>query len=63
MATLMVVIPQKAGKKPCRRAVACLEQALALASRRGTWVFVVVIDVGKLKNKSIERSFDTPAAN
>jgi hypothetical protein len=63
MATLMVVIPQKAGKKPCRRAVACLEQALALAARRGTWVFVVVIDVGKLKNKSIERSFDTPAAN
>ena len=60
MATILVVIPQEAGKRPCRRVVACLERAQALASHVGTWVFVVVIDVGKHKNKSLTRSFGTP---
>jgi hypothetical protein len=38
----------------------CLKHAKAHADRPGSWVFVVVIDVGKLKNKSGHRSFGTP---
>ena len=60
VATILVVIPQPAGVGPCRRVALCLKQAKALASQSGTWVFVVVIDVGKLKNKSGHRSFGTP---
>jgi tetratricopeptide (TPR) repeat protein len=60
VATILVVIPQPAGNHPCRRVADCLKQAKALASRSGTWVFVVVIDVGKLGNKSGCRSFGTP---
>ena len=60
VATILVVIPQPAGNQPYRRVADCLKQARALASRSGTWVFVVVIDVGKLKNKSGCRSFGTP---
>jgi hypothetical protein len=60
----LVVIPQPAGNQPRRRVADCLRQAkmiiTALASRIGTWIFVVVIDVGKLKNKSGRRSFGTP---
>jgi hypothetical protein len=63
VATILVVIPQDAGDRPCRRVADCLKQAKALASRSGTWVFVVVIDVGKLKNKSSHRSFGTPPAS
>ena len=60
VATILVVIPQPAGVGPCRRVALCLKQAKALASQSGTWVFVVVIDVGKLNNKSAHRSFGTP---
>ena len=60
VATILVVIPQPAGVGPCRRVALCLKQAKALAGRVGTWIFVVVIDVGKLKNNSGRRPFGTP---
>ncbi len=63
IATILVVIPQRAGRRPCRRVVACLEQAKTLASHVGSWVFVVVIDVGKLSNNSRIRSFGKPPAS
>ena len=63
VATILVVIPQPAGNKPCRRVADCLGQAKTLARRSGTWIFVVVIDVGKLKNRSNIRSFGTPPAS
>ena len=63
VATILVVIPQPAGNQPCRRVADCLSRAKALASRSGTWIFVVVIDVGKLRNNSNVRSFGTPPAS
>jgi hypothetical protein len=60
VATILVVIPQDAGDHPCRRVADCLKHAKAHAGRPGSWVFVVVIDVGKVRNKSGHRSFGTP---
>jgi hypothetical protein len=60
VATILVVIPQDAGDHPCRRVADCLKNAKAHAGRPGSWVFVVVIDVGKVRNKSGHRSFGTP---
>ena len=60
VASILVVIPQDAGDHPCRRVADCLKHAKAHAGRPGSWVFVVVIDVGKLRNKSAHRWFGTP---